>query len=100
MPDDVEDRYLKIHRTLSRVEGGSKYQYVFDTLIALAKLLSIKASLGREIRATYTAGGDMTPLLDKITKARKALRTFKLKAEQMWFREYKPVCNGSKTDYG
>ncbi|MBO5925066.1 MAG: beta-N-acetylhexosaminidase [Clostridia bacterium] len=91
MPDDVEDRYSKMHRTLSRVEGGSKYQYIFDTMIALTKLLSIKASLGREIRATYLAGGDMTPLLDKITKARKALRNFKLKAEQMWFREYKPV---------
>ena len=92
MPNDVEDRYLKIHRTLSRVDGsGSKYQYIFDTMIALTKFLAIKAPLGRQLRDLYARGEDLSPILDKIQKARKALKTFKLKAEQMWFRENKPV---------
>ncbi|MBP5269480.1 MAG: family 20 glycosylhydrolase, partial [Clostridia bacterium] len=56
MNDDVAERYKEYAEKLFACAGNRRWGYLFKTLATLCDLLSVKADLGRRIRAAYLAG--------------------------------------------
>ena len=52
LSEGLADAYKKLTPKLKKIKGG-EFQYVFDTLAALSKVLEIKCDLGKRMRNAY-----------------------------------------------
>ena len=90
--DGISAQYANVRDRLREVNAG-EYSYLFDTLAALADVLSVKAELGKRIRTAYGKGdkqalraiaeGDIPALLKK-------LGAYCAAFERQWMKENKP----------
>ena len=57
VPEGADEFYAAetARLTAEREEAPEKYRYIYDTFIALADVLSVKAELGRKLKAAYDA---------------------------------------------
>lgn len=53
--DGISKAYENLRDEMKKIDG-KEYQYLFDTIITLADVLSIKASISKNMRALYKAG--------------------------------------------
>lgn len=92
LSDGISARYANVCKQLRKIDG-KEYAYLFDTLAALADVLSVKADLGKRIRLAYS-GGDKAGLraiaeLD-IPALLQKLDVFAAAFERQWMKENKP----------
>lgn len=55
LSEGIGIRFADVAREIGAVKGG-EYGYIFESLSALAKVLSVKAELGKNVRKAYAAG--------------------------------------------
>ena len=92
LSEGISEKYANVCAQLKKIDG-KEYSYIFDTLIALADVLSIKAELGKRIRDAYGKGDketlrmiakmDIPALLQK-------LDVYYAAYERQWMKENKP----------
>ena len=91
LSDGISKAYQTVRDELKKIDG-KEWQYLFNTLITLADVLSVKAELGKRIRAAYKNGEkaalkmigeqDIPSLLQKLEKHIAAF-------EYQWLKENK-----------
>lgn len=91
--DGVNTYYKELYNKLSSVKTTDDYKPYFESAVALADVLSVKAELGIKTRAAYLAGN--TQKLKAIAKndytsAINKLRAFHAAFRKSWFFENKP----------
>ncbi len=77
LSDGIGKAYETVRDELKKIDG-KEWQYLFDTLITLADVLTIKAELGKRIRSAYKEGNmealrsisqeDIPSLLEKLER--------------------------------
>ena len=92
LSEGISEKYANVCSQLKKIDG-KEFSYIFDTLVALADVLSVKAELGKRIRAAYGKGdkenlrriakGDIPALLQK-------LDVYYAAYERQWMKENKP----------
>lgn len=84
--------YGTFAKTLEKSKKNSKYSYIFDTKIALCKVLEIKYELGVKTRAIYKSKDKVALkiLIENYQEVIDKLDEFYLKFKALWFKENKP----------
>ena len=92
LSDGLARAFSGVSERLKAVDGG-QFQYVFDTVIALADALCIKCDLGKRIRENYLKANrsELKRIADKeIPKLSELLYILFDKLSAQWERELKP----------
>ena len=92
LSEGLSEKYANVCSQLKKIDA-KEYSYIFETLVALADVLSIKAELGKRIRAAYGKGdkeslraiayNDIPALLQKFD-------VYCAAYERQWMKENKP----------
>ncbi len=88
--DGLNQFYAECADELSKVNGGT-FQYVFDSIIALCEILSVKAELGKTIRKAYTER-DRDGLLHAVEEIRlvtERINAYEKQFRTQWYAENK-----------
>lgn len=82
--------YAECAKELAEVNGG-EYQYLFDSVIALCEVLSIKAELGKKIRRAYTQGdrAGLTLAIEEIGSVIECINAYEKRFRAQWYAENK-----------
>lgn len=90
MSSGLNEAYKKVADKLRKVIGG-KFQYIFDNLIYLADVLSIKAELSKRLRVAYINKDfkELSLIIDDIQLIVKKLDKFFQSTKIRWYNENK-----------